>query len=280
MPSRGPDEGLEGGALRVDAQRNPFALLVLRDEAMDQFFALPDGQQAVLVAVAEGALGDGLEVAGVDTPTGDGVAALAHTGVVAQASLVQVRVGQRVAAGDPLGRVEDQHAAQQVNGLVGGAVRQHVEHRQRRRLVGPPQDVGPGPFTGRGQRGQRRRPQQVRDQVQLLDGALGLEQDPPAQQLGEDAAHRPDVDGRPVVPAAHQNLRRPVVLGHHLLGHVTRRVGLFHAGQAEVADLQQAVTVDQQIPRFDVPVEDPSRVEILQTWGGEEMLGGGGMLVG
>lgn len=110
--------------------------------------------------MAERALGDGLEVAGVDPPTGDGVAALAHTGVVAQPALVQVRVGQRVAARDPLGldtnnhtsltrtrtgepprsrkrpapahRVEDQHAAEQVNGLVGGAVRQHVEHRQRR----------------------------------------------------------------------------------------------------------------------------------------------------
>ncbi|MEQ2179157.1 hypothetical protein GOODEAATRI_021736 [Goodea atripinnis] len=36
--SASPDEGLEGGALRVDAQRNPFALLVLRDEAMDQLW--------------------------------------------------------------------------------------------------------------------------------------------------------------------------------------------------------------------------------------------------
>lgn len=30
-----PDEGLEGSALRVDAQRHPFALLVLRYEAVD-----------------------------------------------------------------------------------------------------------------------------------------------------------------------------------------------------------------------------------------------------
>lgn len=33
LPS--PDEGLEGGALRVDAQRYSFALLVLRNEAVD-----------------------------------------------------------------------------------------------------------------------------------------------------------------------------------------------------------------------------------------------------
>lgn len=90
----------------------------------------------------------------------------------------------------------------------------------------------------------------------LLDGALRLEEDAAAQQLGEDAAHRPDVDGRAIVAAAHQHLRRPVVLRHHLLGHVTRRVGLLNPGQAEVADLQQAVAVDQQVARFDVPVQD------------------------
>jgi len=76
----------------------------------------------------------------------------------------------------------------------------------------------------------------------LLNGALRLEQDAPPQQLSEDAADRPDVDGRAVVPAAHQNLRRPVVLGHHLLGHVTRRVGLLHTRQAKVTDLVRRVT--------------------------------------
>lgn len=125
---RSPDEGLEGGALGVDAQRHTLSLLVLADEAMDQLwetgrqsqpqptvsmvtrrrappltFALPHGQQAVLVAVAERALSHRLEVAGVHAPAGDGVAALAHAGVVAQAALVQVGVGQGVAAGDPLG---------------------------------------------------------------------------------------------------------------------------------------------------------------------------------
>lgn len=54
----------------------------------------------------------------------------------------------------------------------------------------------------------------------LLNGALGLEEDASSQQLGEDAAHGPDVDGRAVVAAAHQHLWRPVILRHHLLGHV------------------------------------------------------------
>lgn len=66
-------------------------------------FSLPHGQQAVLVAVAERPLGHRLEVAGVNSSAGDGVAALTHAGVVAQAAFVQVRVGEGIAAGDPLG---------------------------------------------------------------------------------------------------------------------------------------------------------------------------------
>lgn len=66
-------------------------------------FALPHRQQAVLVAVAEWPLRHRLKVPRVHPPAGDRVAALAHAGVVAQTPFVQVRVGQRVAAGDPLG---------------------------------------------------------------------------------------------------------------------------------------------------------------------------------
>lgn len=148
MPRRRPDEGLERSALRVDAERDSFPLLMFGDEAMDQLFALPHRQQTVLVAVAERTLGHRLEVAGVNSSAGNRVAALTHAGVVPQTPLVQVRVGQGVAAGDPLRRVEHQHATQQVNGLVGRSVRQHVEDGQRRRFVRPPQDVGPGSFTG------------------------------------------------------------------------------------------------------------------------------------
>ena len=66
-------------------------------------FALPHGQHAVLVAVAERLLGGRLKVPGVNSPTRHRVAALAHAGVVTQAPLVQVRVGEGVAAGDTFG---------------------------------------------------------------------------------------------------------------------------------------------------------------------------------
>lgn len=73
--------------------------------------------------------------------------------------------------------------------------------------------------------------------VYLLDGALGLEEDASAQQLGEDAAHRPDVDGVGVMAASHEDLGGAVVLRHHFLRHVTRLIRLLHPSKTEVTDL-------------------------------------------
>lgn len=126
MPRSRPDEGLEGGTLGVDAQRHSFPLLVLCYEVMDELFALPDREQAVIVAVAEVAVGGRFKVPRVHAPTGHRVAALAHARVVAQTALVQVGVGEGVAARDPFGRIKHQHTTQQVHGLVGRPVRQHV----------------------------------------------------------------------------------------------------------------------------------------------------------
>ena len=71
----------------------------------------------------------------------------------------------------------------------------------------------------------------------LLDGTLCLEKNAAAQQLPEDAADGPYVDRLRVVACPHQELRRTVVLGHHLLGHVFAFVRLLHSRQPEVADL-------------------------------------------
>ena len=71
----------------------------------------------------------------------------------------------------------------------------------------------------------------------LLDGTLSLEEDVSTEQLCEYTANGPDVNGRGVVPCPHQDLGGAVVLGHHLLGHVTVFVWLLDPRQAEVADL-------------------------------------------
>lgn len=75
----------------------------------------------------------------------------------------------------------------------------------------------------------------------LCDWTLSLEEDPSAEELGEDAAYRPHVHGRGVVLAPYQDLRGAVVLGHDLLGHVFAGVGLLHSGQTKVTHLQAEI---------------------------------------
>ena len=100
-----------------------------------------------------------------------------------------------------------------------------------------------------------------------------LEEDPSTEQLGKDAAHGPHVDGRVVVLAAGQQLRGAVVLGDHLQGHGGVAIGLNGPGKAKVTDLEETVAVHQQVPRFKVAVDDPSRVEVFETWGEREREG-------
>lgn len=64
-----------------------------------------------------------------------------------------------------------------------------------------------------------------------------MEQNPSAEQFGEDAAHAPDVDLVAVVLGAHQDLRWPVILRHNLLGHAMSLVGFGYACQTKVTDL-------------------------------------------
>lgn len=66
-------------------------------------FDLSHGAQVLLKAVVKLGIGDGLEVTGVNTPRGRRVAAFTHAGVVAQATLVQVRVSQGVLRRNALG---------------------------------------------------------------------------------------------------------------------------------------------------------------------------------
>lgn len=65
-----------------------------------------------------------------------------------------------------------------------------------------------------------------------------MEEDASAQQLSEDAAYGPDIDGVGVVAAPHQDLWSSVVLRHHFLSHVPRFVRFLHSGQAEITDLK------------------------------------------
>lgn len=50
------------------------------------------------------------------------------------------------------------------------------------------------------------------------------------------------------------------------MGHVDRFVRVPDSGQTEIADLENAVAVHQQVTWLDVPVEDVGRVQVAQTY--------------
>mmetsp|Transcript_73848 Transcript_73848/g.225858 ORF Transcript_73848/g.225858 Transcript_73848/m.225858 type:complete len:298 (-) Transcript_73848:290-1183(-) len=110
-------------------------------------------------------------------------------------------------------------------------------------------------------------PEEADDQVQLLLRVVPRVQGLAHVHLGEDAADRPDVDGARVVGPGAQHLGRPVPPRADVLRHRAHPalVGEAHARQAEVADLQVAIAVDEQIARLQVPVDDLRRVHVLHA---------------
>ena len=82
--------------------------------------------------------------------------------------------------------------------------------------------------------------------------------------------------------AVEQQLRRAVPPGYHILRHVLGLVG--GAREPEVADLEVAVGVEQQVGRLEVAVQHARRVDVLEAAQElvEEVLRetGGGVRVG
>lgn len=72
----------------------------------------------------------------------------------------------------------------------------------------------------------------------LLNWALGLKEDAPAKEFGENAAHGPNINWTSIMPAAHQDFRGPVILSNHLLSHVLGLIWLLYPGQTKIADLK------------------------------------------
>ena len=87
------------------------------------------------------------------------------------------------------------------------------------------------------------------------------------QNLSEDAAERPDVDSIGVLCESHYYLRSAVPE----TGDILTRGALLcldsgcRAGEAEIADLQTAVLVEQEIRWGKVAVQDTSRVHSIES---------------
>jgi hypothetical protein len=186
----------------------------------------------------------------------------------------EVLVTQGLIDGQPVGGFKDEQGVQKGEGL---ATRLREEGGKRHFLLGRDRVQEPlgltalhvGDFLGAGG------PDHVKDQGQLVDEIFPREKRLPSQQLGENAADRPHIHCVVVeaVGAQHQ-LRGPVpacddVLRHGLLDGIVGVLsfpGGAGTGKAEIRDPKLAGPGDQQVPRFEVPMDDPVVVEKFEAF--------------
>mmetsp|Transcript_7259 Transcript_7259/g.24722 ORF Transcript_7259/g.24722 Transcript_7259/m.24722 type:complete len:287 (-) Transcript_7259:286-1146(-) len=178
---------------------------------------------------------------------------------------LHVRVREGLGGRDALGRVEHEHALEEVHGevvcvwveLCEGhllALGQRADVLDRLLVLDDAQVL-----AGRG-------PEHVDDEPELLEVVAPREERLAAEELGEDAAHAPHVDGLIVRIVLHQELRRPVPPGDHVLGQlVLLRVVVHPAREAKVADFEVAVLIDEQVAGLEVPVQHARRVDALEA---------------
>lgn len=130
----------------------------------------------------------------------------------------------------------------------------------------------------------RRQPAQRKDAGELVDLVLALQQGLAAdEELAEDAADGPEVDGGRVAGGAEEELGGAVPEGDDEGGEVLRGRVADVARHAEVGNLEAAAVGEEEVGGFEVPVEDVVRVEVGEAggeleeegfhFGGEEGLG-------
>merc|ERR1712060_975616 len=95
-----------------------------------------------------------------------------------------------------------------------------------------------------------------------------LEYGSPVIQFRCNTPECPGVNMVVVETTAAHHLRGAIPPGHHVLGQLLRSVGvqMHSAAQSKVCDLYLTVScVHQNVFRFQIPMDDPARVHVLQT---------------
>lgn len=116
----------------------------------------------------------------------------------------------------------------------------------------------------------------MQDLVQLIHIIPSLEDRLPREELSKDAPHAPHIDRRAIVRKAQHDLRRAVpprgdVLRHEaLVGRAALLLGGAVGGgvaarEAEVADFELAVGVDEEVAGLEVAVEDVGGVDVFEA---------------
>ena len=109
------------------------------------------------------------------------------------------------------------------------------------------------------------------DDGKLVDMVLSGEKRLALEHLGEDAACTPDVHLHIVLLPCEHDLRGSVVSGRY----VTRHLGILYTGETEVANLEIAVLVDEDVAGLQVAVHNTSGVDVFQAtlWKSAHFLG-------
>jgi hypothetical protein len=105
------------------------------------------------------------------------------------------------------------------------------------------------------------RSQKLGDDRELIDVILSWKKRLALQHLCEDTSSTPDINLDIVFLPCEHNLRGSVVSCGDISGHL----GILDTGQTEVADLQIAVLVDQNVAGFEVAMDNACGVDILEA---------------
>ncbi len=98
------------------------------------------------------------------------------------------------------------------------------------------------------------------DDRELVDVILPWEKRLALQHLRKDTSSTPDVNLNIVFLPCKHNLGSSVVSRRHIASHL----GVLNPGQTEVADLQIAVLVDQDVAGLEITMDNACGVDILE----------------
>lgn len=184
--------------------------------------------------------------------------------------LPEVLVAQHVARAGPPGRVEAQEVGEEGgagggqegeagadDGADGGAAvgaGGGGGGEAEGAGVGQAAEAGPGVVGGDAA--------ELEDAGELVDLVAALEEGLAGEELAEDAADAPHVDGGAVGGAAEEELGAAVPEGDDELGEAARGRVAAVAGHAEVGDLELAAVVEEEVRGLEVAVQDPAVVEV------------------
>lgn len=103
--------------------------------------------------------------------------------------------------------------------------------------------------------------EELGDNGELVDVVLAGEQRLALQHLGENASRTPDVDLNVVLLPCEHDLGSAVISRRDVASHL----GVLNTGETEVANLQVAVLVDENVAGLQITVDYTSRVDVFQA---------------